>query len=220
MMTQNKKIAISAVSLFLVSFSILLFTLEGGGNVESGHNQANVMGSSHTTEGVAEIVDPEVKYEGYIGEEKSPFFVTTADGKIVYSSKDFCRLLSVKCDDFVGEKFFDYINSKDLSDVVSDQTKIIQSGKSVTGIGPYRMIKGKKEVLLLLNAYPILDKDEKVSEIVFAVKDLTNQVEELNKEKPAEDEETWIDNIYPKIKEMKDNSELKMVVDKISYKAE
>lgn len=219
-LTQNKKIAISAISLFLVSFAGMLFFLKNNGN-ELEQGKTNVLESTkHGTEQVAEI-DQESIYREYIGSEENPIFVVNAEGNVVFASDDCCKLLSVNCDEFVGKLFFDYINTKDLSSLVSAHTKLIQDPKSTEGLGPYRMIKDNKEILVLFDAYPILDEDKKVTEIIFSVKDITEQAEGLNDpdapQTPKDKEKTWFDDLYPKIQDMKEEQDMRMMVDKISY---
>lgn len=223
-LTQNKKIAISAISLFLVSFTSMLFFLKNNGT-DLNNGQTNVVGSNEYNSEQTEEVNEESVYRGYLGNEESPIFVVNTEGKIVFASDDCCGLLSVSCDKFIGELFFDYINTKDLSALVAEHTKLIQNPKFTENIGPYRMIKDDKEILVLFDAYPILDDNKKVTEIIFSVKDITEQAEELN-ESPsispsnAENEQkTWFDDLYPQIQDMKNQQEIRMMVDKISYKS-
>ncbi len=225
-LSQNKKIAISAISLFLISFTSMLFFLKNNGD-DLSDGQANVAGSNgHQTEQTeqAEVADKETVYRGYLGNEENPIFVVNTEGTIVFASDNCCELLSVVCDQFVGKLFFDYINTKDLSALVAEHTKLIQDPKLTENIGPYRMIKSDKEILVLFDAYPILDDNKKVTEIIFAVKDITEQAEELNdpSSSPSESEneqKTWFDDLYPQIQNMKDQQEIRMMVDKISYKS-
>lgn len=221
-LSQNKKIAISAMALFLVSFAAMLLFLESG---ETSTQKASVLnaGKGENNESVSENAE-QLKidaYKSYLKEVDSQFFVTTAEGKFIYMNDEFCELLSVKCEDLKDKPFFDYINSKDLSTVVSNHTKLIQDGEPSEGLGPYRMIKGKEEILVLFSAYPILGEDLKVSEIVFSVKDLTAQAEELNEngktDEKQEEDKNWIKSLYPKIKEMKDENDIRRMVDKISF---
>lgn len=214
-LSQNKKIALSAIALFLVSFSLMLFFLNNGFE-STNHSQVNVLEINGHAGYSSEAVDLEMSYRNYLKDPNAPFFVTDATGEIKYAGKDFCQFLSVKCDVFVGSVLFDYINSKDLSTVVADHTKLIQEGEPAEGLGPYRMLKRDKELLLLFNAYPVSDKDGKVSEIIFSVKDLTEQVEELKENKEKQDR-FWLEKLYPKIKDVEDQQDIRMVVDKISY---
>ncbi len=216
-LSQNKKIAISAIALFLVSFSSMLFFLENHeGELDSGH--VNILEASNHEDLAAED-DPEAIYRSYLGDQESPIFVVDAEGKIGYASKGSCNLLQVDCESFIGTLFFDYINTKDLPELVSAHTKLIQEPSLTEGLGPYRMLQEDKEILVLLSAFPLFDEEGKVEQIVFGMKDLSEQVEELNEEEEATEKKDkhWLDDLYPKIKDMKEEQELRMMVDKISY---
>lgn len=192
----------------------MLFFLENNG-VDLEHGQVDVLHSaSH-----AEETSLEMFYKNHTSGDNDLIFVANAEGEVQYATAEFCEFLEVKCSEFVGSVFFDYINSKDLSEFIPDHSKLLQDGEAVEGHGPYRMLKGDEEILVLLNAYPILDREDKVTEIVFSVKDLTEQVEEMNDE-PERGEKKWIQEVYPRIEEMSDQNEVRMMVDKISYNPE
>jgi PAS domain S-box-containing protein len=224
-LSQNKKIAISAIALFIVSFTIMLFFLEKNGN-DLDHGQVDILDVTGHEDVEAEENDPEAIYREYLADEENPIFVIDAEGTIQFASDDLCRLLKVDCENFIESSFFNYVNTKDLPDLVAAHTKLIQDPEPTEGLGPYRILKAQKEILVLLNAYPIVDKDGKVIEIVFGMKDITTQAEELNDEGVPEEEDSirnndnWIEKLYPKINEMKDQQEIRMVVDKISYNSE
>lgn len=250
-LSQNKKIAISAIAVFIVSFSIMLFFLGKGDDVAQ-KSQTNLMDFEHEEgkDGGAENAD-DVKlseiaiaaiYKPYLEDVTAPFFVIDVEGNFQYLSEKFCQLMLSKCEQLKNKKLFDFVNSKDLSDFVSVHTKLIQNGKDLSGIGPLRMITGEKEKLLLLNAKLLKGKKSKIELIIFSVKDLTQKANELknhstekNVTQSAEEEQgendqktdgdneeatekkdssDWIDDLYPKIKEMRD-TDPKLLVDKV-----
>lgn len=224
--SQNNKIAISAIAVFLASFSLMLFFLGDKGG-ELNHGKTDVL----QIEGVEESggksiknIDLEATYREYLGNMEDPIFVTDANGTFTFSSEDFCAMLGVKCQNLLNRKLFDFVNSEDLSVLVEKYTHLLQEPDKIDGIGPIRIIKRNKEHLVLLSAKPITDKEGKVSDIVFAVKDITEQVEEFQEALDEDGEEKepaseWLKRLYPKIKEMND-ADTKVIVDKISYKKE
>lgn len=195
-LSENKKIAICAIAIFIVSFSTMLFFLDEGGQ-KNDHTQTNVLELDQKQE-----LSPEEKYQSYLKEQDSPFFVVDSEGKFKYTNELFCKLLALDCDKFGGKKLFDFINSKDLSDFVSTYTKTVQNGEDKDGVGPIRMLSGDKEKLLLFNFKVLKNRDEKTGEIVVSVKDLTEKAEELND--PNKQLKDFIDDMYPKIKELRD----------------
>lgn len=215
-LSQNRKIAITAVSLFIVSFSVMLFFLKTDGNTHDAL-KTNVLhsGGEQTEEAVVEEVDVEAKYRAEMGGGTDPLFVINAEGVFNFTSEDFCELLEVKCEELTGSQFIDYVNNNDHSTFLSAYTKLIQDGEKVDAVGPFRMKSGDEEKLILFTAQPILEK-KKVTEIIFSAKDLTGQVEEMT-EKENHETPKWMEYLYPKIKEMSDHDNERLMVDKISY---
>ncbi|NIA01858.1 MAG: PAS domain-containing protein [Nitrospirae bacterium] len=187
-LSQNKKIAISAIALFLMSFMGMLFFLENngadieGGNVsilEAGGRGEKVEGE----DGVEVIIiDPETMYRAYLSDTEYPIFVVNAEGEIIFASDDCCELLGTGCKEFEGNSFFEYINTNDLPDFVTAEMRVMNDPKLTEGMGPFRMMSGEKNIIALFNAYPVLDEDSKIKEVVFSINDITAQVEEMNAE--------------------------------------
>lgn len=215
-LTQNKKIAISAVALFLISFAIMLIFLGSNGvNSDAGFTNVLGAGESETQSETKAETKTEVPYFKYIEDLKAPFFVANMSGDVVYASKNLLTLLSVKDSEFIGYSFYDFINIKDVSDAASLFTKLVQDKEKSNGIGPFRMIKGNSEILVLFDAVPIMGEHGKITEILFSIKDLTSKVRDLkNSDDP--DQRIWLEEVYPKIKEMRDQTKIKMMVDKMS----
>lgn len=190
--SQNKKIAISAVALFAVSLTTMIFFL--GGDINSGANVLGAEGgSSHeeteTNERVNEVT-----------------FSTDVSGNFIMTSRDFCRILNKNCDLIMKKSLYDYINKEDFADLAATFGKLAQKAQNIEGIGPIRFKGvGEKSKLLILNAQSSQDKDGKVNIINFLVKDITNKVDGI-KENEIETEEdsteSLMDNLYPKIKDM------------------
>lgn len=190
-LSQNKKIAISAVALFLMSFMGMLFFLENNGaEVENGHvNILEVGGHGDNDDGEegteVVVIDPETMYRSYLDDTEDPIFVINAEGEIIFASDDCCDLLGTECRELEGTSFFEHINTKDLPDFVTAQMKIMNDPKLTEGMGPFRMIKGEENIIVLFNAYPVLDEASKVQEVVFSINDITAQVEEMNSKAEA-----------------------------------
>lgn len=224
--SQNNKIAISAIAVFLASFSLMLFFLGDKGG-ELTHVKTDVLRIEGIEEANGESIqniDLEAAYREYLGNMEDPIFVTDADGTFIFSSENFCAILGTKCRNLLNRKFFDFVNAEDLPVLVEKYTHLIQEPDKIDGIGPIRMIKKNKERLILLSAKPLTDEKGEFSGIIFAVKDITEQVDELQEALDGdgdgdvkEPDSEWLKRLYPKIKEMND-ADTKIIVDKISYK--
>lgn len=221
--SENNKIAISAVAVFIVSFSLMFtFLSDSDGKLNSAKTDVLDAGSGHGETENTET-DQETDYRTALENYSDPIFVTNSEGVFKFASENFCGLIAADCNKIIDKKFVDYVNTNDHAELIAVYTKIIQNGEKMDAIGPLRMKSGQEEKLVLFSAKPKLDKDDKVVEIIFIAKDLTQQVEELNEidSGSAEEEkpENWIETLYPKIKDMRDE-ENRLMVDKITYKEE
>lgn len=205
--SQDKKIAAIALAVFMVSFSLMMFFLGSTDRLE--HTETNVLHS------VMEQTE-EIKVDG-------PGFITNPEGEFIYISESFCGLITTGCEEMMDGKIFEYIHTTELPDFVSAFTKLVGEKEKMESIGPFRVVAGNEEKLILFSAQPIIGEDEKVSTVIFVAKNLTEQIEKLHKkEKDKEDEKKskWWEKIYPKIKEI-DEEETKegnkLLVEKIGY---
>ena len=232
-LTQNKKIAISAVAIFMVSFTAVLFFFGQPGNdvsvtstdVLSHDGGEHGEDSEHAEEGHEEEEDHGSSYAEYLEDAETPHFATDAEGKFTYVSHGFCELLSAVCDALADALLFDYVNSKDLAELVSNHSKLAFEKEGLDGSGPYRMLQGDREILVMFDITPILDEEEEeVVEILYSVKDITEQAEEFAETAPEEEEEVEeeeapggvLQYLYPRIEEMA-GEEIMVVFDKIGY---
>ena len=218
--SQNKKIALSAVAIFIVSFSIMLFFL---GDNPGGLNSAetNVLNSGGHGE-QSESNDSVVKYSEELVslalKAEEPIFVVSAEGIFERANSNFCNILDFECDKLKGKKLFDFISKDDIADLVSAHSELILYGKNMDGIGPIKFTNKKSERLLLLSAKPLGDDKGKVSHIIFAAKDLTEIIKNFRKvdKEKTEEQREWFERLYPKIEES-DDQDTKILVDKISF---
>lgn len=221
-LSQNKKIAISAVVIFIISFAVMVLFLDVN---SSDSGKTNVFSGGHKEENSSEeefnYLTIDAVYMAYLNNLEGSVFVTNSNGKFEYANQEFCRLAALDCNNLKEKKLFDYIHPKDLPDFVDAHTTLIQSGQEKEGIGPFRITNAKREKLVLFDALPI-SGEKGVEKIIFSAKDLTSKVKEFNNDKSgggAEKDKTgsWIDKLYPKIKNMND-VDSKLLVKKVSYK--
>lgn len=201
--SQNKKIAVSAVALFIVSFSVMLFFLNGE-NLNPEHLKTTISGETSNHEETAETV-PTKGLENLILDIG---FVTDLEGVITKTNLAFCGLLSEKCKNLVGKKLFDLVNKDDVGELVATYVKLVQEDKKIESIGPLRLSDGAHDKLLIFSALPLKDDAGKVIQIRFSLKDITEKVQELNESEAVEEQseentkKSWIERIYPKIRDL------------------
>ncbi len=216
--SQNNKVAISAVALFIVSFSIMMFFLNSKGGEIGSANVLNEEHGSKSTESF-DYLSIDSLYQAHLKNFKEPIFVTDSDGNLQYTNEDFNRTFGIDTEKLKDLKIYDFINVKNVPEIAEALNKVLQSGEILDSIGPVRMMLNE-EKLVMLKFTPLKNAEKKVEKIIFVVKDLTEEVEEFSKksepELKKEDEETWIERLYPKIEEI-ENSDTKLLVDKIGY---
>ena len=134
--TQNRKVLLMAVSIFVVSVSMILFFVGGNGqdlSVSNENLQTQLLEVFHHNE---EKVDD---YRELLGDPDSPLFVVESDGTFSYLSPDFAEKIGYSEEELLGEAFFPYIHSKDLPVFVTAFTKLVQNGEQQSNLGPFRI---------------------------------------------------------------------------------
>jgi PAS domain S-box-containing protein len=209
--SQNKKIAISAIALFVVSFTTMTFFLGGG---SSGHGSANVMSSGGSEHGGG----GESANEATVTKTG---FSTDVSGNITMASKDFCKLLDKNCEEIIKQPIYKYVNKEDFSELAEVLGKESIAAMTIDSIGPIKISADQgEEKMIILSAQSVKDKEGKITVINFSVKDITDKVDgkPAVEEKPAatqESEELWKDSIYPKIKDVNEQGNKLLV--KLSF---
>lgn len=186
--SQNKKIGISAVALFAVSISTMVFFL--GGDVKGG---ANVMGAGGSDHGGSTEVAEHV--------ENKTGFSTDLSGNITVASKEFCKLLDRGCEEIIKQPIYKYVNKDDFLELSEVLGKLAVKVQSIDSIGPIRVSADQdKEKIIILSAQSLQGDEGKITGISFSVKDITDKVDGNDSVEPAQ--KLWIEEIYPKIKDI------------------
>lgn len=199
--TQNNKIAVVAVSIFLVSFSAMMIFLNQEESspqyLKSSVLEAAVSGQGHGGEHSAYFsetggsahgttdaeVDVENLYRVLIGNFDDPVFVLEPNGQTKLLSSNFTELYGYKLTDMGKNVFFSYISPVDLPDFAKNYTQVIQSGKSASGVGPYRFIKKDGGSSVHLSSFlPVVDDNGKVTEVIGSIKDITSKFKDFQDE--------------------------------------
>lgn len=183
-LTQNRKIAISTIAVFLASFSFVLVFL-GGSDENAKFAQTDVMGAAA---------------------DNRIIFATDAGGNILGASDPFCLITGTDCSDIKSYKVFDLIHSDDLSGFASVHAELLQEGEGADGLGPFRFVNEKSDDrLLLLGARPHKE-GSKIAKIVFLAKDLTEHIRRMTDDADDEEDESdessspgenWFKKLYP-----------------------
>lgn len=202
-LTQNNKIAIAAVSIFIVSFSVMLFSidkeiaspeyikanvLEAGVSSEGGHEvyfSENGEGKEETEE-----VNLESLYRDVLEGFEGPIFALLPEGKIKFLSENFTADYGYVLEEVEEKVFFSFVAPDDLPDFATEYTSVLQSGKAENGTGPYELLnKDGTTSVVMVSFLPVVDENGKVLEIIGSLKDITEKVESFNTEDsvPADD---------------------------------
>ena len=207
--TQNNKIALAAVSIFLASFAFMFIfmndksispeylkssvidsALSGGGSHGSSHSVPFSQSGGHESGGetVASVDIDAIKktedlYRILLNNFSDPFVVLEPNGKPKFLSSDFTEKYGYGVDAMSKKGFFSFINTEDLPDFVTEYTSVIQSGKVSQKVGPYRFIGADGHNFVhLISLLPVLDDDSHVTEVVGTVSDITSTIESFKTE--------------------------------------
>lgn len=209
--TQNNKIALAAVSIFLASFGSMLIFIDGNGAspeylksdvIESAMNGESSHGGLHFNEGSPKTEEhnesesdtlkkQENLYRVLLNNFSDPFVVLEPSGKPEFLSSDFTEKYGFSMKSMNTKGFFTYINSKDLPDFVSEYTSVIQSGKASPKVGPYRFesLNGV-EFVHMISLLPVINDDGRVKNVIGSITDITSTVEGFNEKAPQEETST------------------------------
>ncbi len=203
-LSQNKKIAIAAVAVFMVSFSGVMFFLGD----KSDEVATNVLesGGEHGGEAVKEDkADMEKDYRELLGDEENAVFATDSEGRFEFAESQFCRMVRVDCDGLIkGKTLFELINSEDLPSFAGIHSKIIEEKEKMQGMGPYRMLKKDHEILVILNMVPVLDEDGNIEKLIYSAKDITDQAQSLQEKEQVEEAGggSILKYLYPRVESL------------------
>lgn len=200
-LTQNNKIAVIAVSIFVVSFAAMLFFMNKD-EASPDFIQSNVLESTinnsgehgvYFSEGGSGKVGTEANlkenpesekleeaYRSLSNQKEAPLFVLSPEGNVKFLSKNFIEKYGYKLAELSGKSFFSYVYPSDLPEFASAYTGVLQSGKSSNGVGPYRFEnKDESFSIHVASLLPVVDEKSKVSEVVIYVKDITSQIQDF-----------------------------------------
>lgn len=165
-LSQNKKIAFIALSLFIVSLSIVfvLSSSNHSGNEETLQN--NVFSSLFAKHAEGEDANAE--------EDKGPVLTITKAGEFISFNNSFSEQFGHNTEDLKNQKFFSLFHPEDLANFIGSFTKAVQNKEEIVYSGPYRFKNKNGDYRLV-----ILSMSVKKSSVVLTFKDITDSVEEL-----------------------------------------
>ncbi len=190
-LSQNKKIAISVVLVFIISFAAMVLFLDGESHKKGGHMQANIFelsnfGDDHKEESYIDQIQ-----NSYLNVSPVPMMLVNGASRVEYMNQSFCELMTAGCEKLKGRLVFDLVNVRDLPNIFSITNQLYRDGKKVEGAGPYRLRNGDEEIVVMMNGRSILDEEGKVTHMLLSFRDITSMIKELSepefKAKPFED---------------------------------
>lgn len=181
----NKNVILTAVALFMVSLTSLLYFLTADPQGGHGDLKADVVDSLT----VKALQETEKSYRNLLEDHEGPIAVVGLDGLMEFSSWDFESVTGFRQDSIKGELFYSFIHPEDLPMFIGAFGKALASEEPITMVGPYRMRDAKGEYQLhMASLYPVKE-EEKIAYIVIAIRDITADVEEAKEvEEHTEDD--------------------------------
>ena len=192
-LNQSRKIALTAVALFIVSTGILFVSTNSQNSFSSLNLKAELLG--HPAE--------KTSYEDLVKNSSDPV-VVIQNNKISYISPDFEKLLGYNESDLIDVDIFELVHPDDVGNFASFITKITQDKEELKNLGPFRIQTKSGQYRIYMASASIVINGDKSPRIIITMKDITKSVEDINQAKEA----------GKPIKTMKDETDKKIMVDK------
>jgi|GEM_PF-6355260 len=192
-LNQSRKIALTAVALFIVSMGILFVSTNNQNSFNSLNLKAELLG--HPAE--------KTSYEDLVKNSSDPV-VVIQNNKISYISPDFEKLLGYNESDLIDVDIFELVHPDDVGNFASFITKITQDKEELKNLGPFRIQTKSGQYRIYMASASIVINGDKSPRIIITMKDITKSVEDINQAKEA----------GKPIKTMKDETDKKIMVDK------
>lgn len=200
---QNKNVIITAVAMFLVSVSTLMFFFNANTEIAPHELKTDVVEAIN----VKLPQENESKYRKLLNNHKDSVFAMALNGNIEFASWDFESTLGYKQEEILHKNFFTLLNAEDLSDFLGSFGKVLESQKPVNAIGPYRIRDARGQYRIHIGfAVPLLEKN-KIQQIIISTKDITDQLTEKQDRKRKKTPEK-------SILEQDDKNEIKIIAEK------
>ena len=181
---QNKNILFIAAGVFIVSMTALLLFLNTE-NRDPQNFKADVINAES-----AKSEEIETKYRSLMQNQEDPIVVINLDGKIDFISWNYASETGFGIEDLREKLFFSYLHPDDLPTFFSAFGKVIDSGKPVTMIGPYRLRDKNGEYHFNIGSvYPVIE-DGKVSSIGITTRDISEHMDQYVKPQDTASDET------------------------------
>jgi len=182
-LSRNKNTVIAVLALIIVSMAtVFLFwdaDLSKNPNVSVLHHSASI-----TTHNSSEEANLNEKWKNIINnvEDDQFVFVLNTEAEFEYVDEATIKAMGYAEKEMINQKFFPFVNDKDLPELMVAMIKVMQTGESLSNIGPYRIKEkasegeAEKYLHLIATITPIKDEDGNVTQLVVVHKDITKEV--------------------------------------------
>lgn len=176
----NKNVIMTAVALFMVSLTALLYVLTGDVTGEHGGLSANVVDSIS----IKSQMEQEKVFRSLVGNHVGPLVVLETHGLVEFASWDFESTTEYKAEAIENQLFYGFIHPEDMPQFLASLGKVIATGEEVPMVGPYRIRTARGEYRMqVASFYPVKNEHDETENIILAIQDLT---EEMESEEPEE----------------------------------
>lgn len=188
----NKNVILTAVALFMVSLTALLYVLTGEVQGEYGELSANVVDSIS----IKSQMEQEKVFRSMTGDHVGPLVVVETHGLIDFASWDFESTTGYKAEALENQLFYSFVHPEDMPQFLASLGKVIATGEEVPMVGPYRIRTAEGDYRMqVASFYPIKNAEGKTENIIFAIQDLTEDIESEDSEEESQPNEKTIRNM-------------------------
>lgn len=193
-LSQSKKIALIALSLFFVSLSIV-FVVSSQEQHNGETTKNNVFASFFSASNVKETESGPKNLDAI----QEPALALTKSGEFSALNQAFTEEFGYRKDYFTENKFFSLIHAEDLPNFVGSFTKAVQEEKEIYS-GPFRLKLANGDYHLVIMSMSVNE-----SSIHILFKDISESIEDLEETKGVDGKT---------IKELQDKDGARIVVEK------
>lgn len=179
----HKKIILAAVSIFITTFSFLIFFMSG--DTRGQYMKTSIFESYFSERGeTSEHGAFDSLYDALL-----PSVVVSGQNHILGVNAAFDTALQYTGQNIAGGDVFSLIASDDLSAFVRQYTDVLSSGTIAVNAGPFRMVSGDGDVHVVLVTFRALPDrhDAGAPRLVLIIKDITHTLDkpESGKSSPS-----------------------------------
>ncbi len=166
----GKKIALIAISLFITTFSVVLFF------AGSEHNPEVMVEKNLQTNIFADFFHPGGKFESYMNKD-APVVALDLSGNVIEINTKFSEDFGFVSKEIAEKNFFTLLSADDLPVFASSFSGVSTSGKMLVNAGPFHIMAADGKEHIVLATFDLAKQETSQNKmVVVTLKDITESL--------------------------------------------